>query len=274
MKKLGSLLLICAMLFTCAALAEEEAEIPMPDVDAAVLAALTESGEAPEQGYVGFYPIVQEESPDEDAVLLIGELYTAEAKLDDLSAAQRADVAWLDRRAAVTLGMNAEEGWTVTAVITEIDMDIEETAAAYLEENLRLYDASDCGYSIWYPVVLGELSTGTDTDGCSGAGGQTEDGLCSFFVGCRGNEQGLTTEQLIVAKKQQHEDLRSEYNSISGVLRLTWVENDRMTSEYWIVTEASVYHAQMTWDPMANEAFILYSHYMMNTFSADETGVG
>ena len=44
--------------------------------------------------------------------------------------------------------------------------------------------------------------------------------------------------------------------------------------DLYIVTEAWVYHAQLCYDASLAKDFALYSDYMMNSFMADELGLG
>ena len=76
-------------------------------------------------------------------------------------------------------------------------------------------------------------------------------------------------------KKQENPAAETNINEVSGCGRqLTALEGGGTRMDLYIVTEAWVYHAQLCYDASLAKDFALYSDYMMNSFMADELGLG
>ena len=79
---------------------------------------------------------------------------------------------------------------------------------------------------------------------------------------------------MIEARKQQDPDADTLINEISGCGRVVTQQDGRTVVDIYIVTSQWVYQAQLSYANSLAMDFSLYSDYMMNSFSADELGIG
>ena len=277
MKKCWLALLLVLVLATVACAEETDMySIWLPIIDEAASVAVLEDDPDLNGLYIGLRPMASELDEDGTHVAVIGDVYAAKAQIDTLSAEEYGQVRWLDAFAVATLARDESslQGWVLESFDMEAEQEMTDAAEEYFTQTMTVYEDTVSCFSIQYPTVLGEAAAYTDADGCSGVRAAMADGTADFTVGCRGNEKGLTAETFIASLQKDHPDAVLTQNELTGVTRITWTEGNRTHAEYVIVTEASVYHAVMTWDASVNADFTLYSDYVMNSFAADELGIG
>ena len=224
--------------------------------------------------YVGVRVMVVDESEDGSAMRVMGDLYQANRALAGMTEAEYAAVRWLDRRAVIDLRRSADApcGWQVYAFSLEAELEMETAAQDYFTKTMTEYMNPELGFSLQYPAVFGEDCV---RETASGVEGSLQDGTASFLAERTSNDAAWTLETLMAQKKQENPAAETNINEVSGCGRqLTALEGGGTRMDLYIVTEAWVYHAQLCYDASLTKDFALYSDYMMNSFMADELGLG
>ena len=224
--------------------------------------------------YVGVRVMVVDESEDGSAMRVMGDLYQADRALAGMTEAEYAAVRWLDRRAVIDLRRSADApcGWQVYAFSLEAELEMETAAQDYFTKTMTEYMNPELGFSLQYPAVFSEDCV---RETASGVEGRLQDGTASFLAERTANDAAWTLETLMAQKKQENPAAETNINEVSGCGRqLTALEGGGTQMDLYIVTEAWVYHAQLCYDASLAKDFALYSDYMMNSFMADELGLG
>ena len=224
--------------------------------------------------YVGVRVMVVDESEDGSAMRVMGDLYQADRALAGMTETEYAAVRWLDRRAVIDLRRSAEApcGWQIYAFSLEAELEMENAAQDYFTKTMTEYINPELGFSLQYPAVFGEDCV-QETD--TGISGRLQDGTASFLAERVANDAAWTLETLMAQKKQENPAADTNMNDVSGCGRQLAVLDGGVTRmDLYIVTETWVYHAQLCYDASMAKDFALYSDYMMNSFMADELGLG
>ena len=198
----------------------------------------------------------------------------AAGPLNTLTEAQFADMRWLDRRVVAILRRDesAPCGWMMEACALDAQEEMEEQASNYFSQAMVEYVNVEQGFSLQYPAVFLDGQVTEEANGISGA---LEDGSASFFAKKLANTEGWTLEKVMAARQQENPGAEANINDISGCGRIvTRGENGFTVADIYIVTGEWVYHAQLRYTAQLAADFSLYSDYMMNSFNADELGMG
>lgn len=250
----------------------------LPMIDSQVYADLTAEDPGLSGLYLGCRPVTSQTNDEGDAIIVIGDLYQAAGPLDTLSPEEYADVIWLDQRAVSILRKDEASllGWSLEDISYESDLQMEEAVTRYFARALMPWTSEDGGCSVQYPALFGTLASASDEDGCRGQAAALSANTAAFFVGSRANQQGLTLSGLDASLRQKDPLADITRNDASGVLRVT-VRNaaaQQTKADYYIVTDDLIYHATMTWNDALKDDFTRFSDYVMNSFCADELGIG
>lgn len=264
MKRFLALVLALCMLMPAALAEGFVLEAVLPLVDAAAAQAMEQ---APER-YCGVRPMAVDESDDGRAVRILGDLYLADAQLEQLTPEQYGRVEWLDRRAVVEVRLE-HDAWQVTSCSLDTELEMEQAAQDYFANTMVAYVNPEMGFSILYPAVFDEKSVTVEENGLFG---QVEG--ASFCVSCTANEAGWTTESFLEHQKQETPGAETNINDITGTGRLTAQGEGGTLVRLVIVTPEKIYQAQLQYDQSMSREFSLYSDYMMHSFTVDEMGLG
>ncbi len=223
--------------------------------------------------YIGVQVMSAEMSADGQTMSIIGNLYEASDRLEQLTEEEYAKVRWLDKRAVLTFAKNdnAPLGWKVTTFSVNAELDMEATTQTYFNETMSEYINSTLGFAIQYPA---EFTEDTLTESADGISGQLADGTASFFAKKTSNTSSWTVEKIIQAWQEHDASAETSINEASGCGRVVIQEDGKTVVNIYLVTEQWVYQAQLSYDSSHAAEFSLYSDYMMNSFSADEMGIG
>ena len=224
--------------------------------------------------YVGVRVMVVDESEDGTAMRVMGDLYQADRALAGMTETEYAAVRWLDRRGVFDMRRCVEApcGWQVYSFSLEAELEMETAAQDYFTKTMTEYMNPDLGFSLQYPAVFGEDCV---QETAAGVEGRLQDGTASFLVERTANDAAWTLETLMAQKKQENPASETNINEVSGCGRqMTALEGGATRMDLYIVTETWVYHAQLCYDASLAKDFALYSDYMMNSFMADELGLG
>ena len=229
---------------------------------------------AQEQAYVGVRVMSAETIDGGQSVQIVGEVYQADDRLDRLSAEQFARVRWLDHRVSAILRRDesAPGGWLMESCTFDAQADMENQASSIFARTMVEYVNVEQGFSIQYPAVFADSLLEESPTGISG---RLADGSASFFVRKMSNTGGWTLEKIIDARRQENPAAEANINDISGCGRVVVCGADGVTTaDIYIVTDQWVYQAQLVYAAPLAADFSLYSDYMMNSFNADELGLG
>lgn len=263
MKRFLALVLALCGLLASAAAEGFVLEAALPLVDSAAARAMAQS-----ERYCGVRPMAVDESDDGRAVRILGDVYLADAQLEQLTQEQYGQVEWLDRRAVVELRWE-NEAWQVTSFSLDAELEMEQVAQEYFNSTMVEYVNPEMGFSILYPAVFGEDAVTVEANGLSG---QVEG--ASFRVSCMANEAGWTTESFMANQKQETPGAETNMNDITGTGRLIVHGDGETLVCFIIVTPECVYQAELRYDQNLSKDFSLYSDYMMHSFTVDEMGLG
>ncbi|MBQ8653921.1 MAG: hypothetical protein IJ507_03205 [Clostridia bacterium] len=223
--------------------------------------------------YVGVQPMASEMS-DDGVMTLYGDLYQAEGPLIGLDETQYLETAWLGLRAVAQARRDAQSpgGWRIISLVFESAAVADGGEWGYFDETMSEYQNEALGFSIQYPTLFMQ---GSVTENADGVSGQLADGSASFRVQRRANEQSVTLLGYAEDMLNRYADASMSLNDVSCTVRITHQREDGQTQvDMAIVTEGWIYEAQLCYAPGLAESFALYSEYMLNSFMADELGIG
>lgn len=223
------------------------------------------------EGYYGVRAIAVDVSDDGGAVRILGDVYLAQAQLEQLTPEQYGQVEWLDRRAVVEFRRhpNGHGGWQLSFFSLDAELEMEQAAQEYFASAMVEYANPEKGFSILYPAVFDEKAVTVEENGLSG---QVEG--ASFWVNCTANDAGWTTESFLEHQKQETPGAETNINDITGTGRLIAHGEGGTLVRLVIVTPEQIYQAQLQYDQSMSKEFSLYSDYMMHSFTVDEMGLG
>lgn len=224
--------------------------------------------------YVGVRVMSAELLDGGQSVQIVGDVYQAAGPLMTLTEAQFADMRWLDRRVVAIMRRDeaAPGGWLVESCSLDGQMEMENQAQTYFAQTMVEYVNVEHGFSLQYPAVFLSAELKEEATGVSAS---LSDGTASFFARKMANTQGWTLEKIIAARQQENPAAEANINDISGCGRVVTRRSDGYTvADIYIVTDQWVYQAQLAYAGSLAADFSLYSDYMMNSFNADELGMG
>lgn len=224
--------------------------------------------------YIGVRVMATDVSEDGTAAKIIGDLYQSFKPLEGMTETEYSQVRWLDKRAVVEMRKDeaAPGGWKLISFNVDAELQMEDAAQAYFAEIMVEYINTEKGFSLQYPAVFKEELL-KEIDG--GVSASLPDGTASFFAKRAKNDAGWTLDTLLAGKKQENPAAETNINDISGCGRMVTTLADGSTQvDLFIVTDQWVYQAQLIYAPSLAKDFALYSDYMMNSFTADELGIG
>lgn len=224
--------------------------------------------------YVGVQMMSAEASPDGSAIQVVGTVYVAPDRIDRLSEDAFTAVTWLDLRAGILLRRadDAPLGWKLASFTTDTGVAVESLTDDYFGAATREYLNTDLGFSLLYPAAFGEETLREDESGISAA---LADGSASFFARRLANKNGDTLDTILLSRQQADADAQINVNGLTGCGRVTTVSADGVTTvDFYLVTDAWLYQAELVYAERLAREFSLYSDYMMNSFTADELGIG
>ena len=238
---------------------------------AAPFAAIGDTAEAEDYAYYGVRLMAMDESDDDSAVRLLGDVYQADDCLENLTDEQYARVQWLDRRAVVELRRSAAApgGWQVYSFSLDAEWEMEQAAQDYFASAMAEYVNAEWGFSMQYPAVFTEEHVTVGENGISG-----ELPEASFSVTRLVNDQGWTIESLLEARKQETPGAETNINDMTGCGRLTVSAGGQVQVVILAVTQGYIYQAEVRYQQSQAKDFALYCDYMMNSFTVDELGLG
>ena len=224
--------------------------------------------------YVGVQLMSAELSPDGSALQAVGTVYVAPDRIDRLAEDDFTAVSWLDLRAGILLRRDggAPLGWKLASFTTDTGVAVEGLTDDYFGAATREYLNTDLGFSLLYPSAFGEETIREDENGISAA---LADGSASFFARRLANSSGETLDSILLSRQQADADALINVNGLTGCGRVTAVSADGVTTvDFYLVTDAWLYQAELVYAERLAREFSLYSDYMMNSFTADELGIG
>lgn len=224
--------------------------------------------------YIGVRVMTSDMSEDGSAMRLIGDVYQAAGPLDGMTEEQFSNVSWLDHRAVFEFRKDsaALNGWRLMSFSANDDLSMEDATQTYFTETMVEYLNADLGFSIQYPAAFAESTVKDDQNGISG---QMADGSASFYARRAKNDGGYTLESWMKAKQEENAASEVNMNDMTGCGKLTYARQGGGTvNDFYIVTPDWIYEAELSYAETLAKDFSLYSDYMMNSFTADELGIG
>ena len=222
--------------------------------------------------YVGVVPMASTMSVDGNSAVVIGNMYSASGRIDTLPVEQAASVTWLDIRATVHLKKNdaAPGGWQVTSFTTGDEIETEAETADYFAGKMMEYLSTSLGMSVMYPAYFGDC---TVEEAVNGMSVHKADGKASFSV--YRNQRGSTESLESIAAELQAAGYTTTVLAEHGGVRGDKTDtNGRVTVRCILLSDTARYEATLEYDASLAAEFSLYATYMVNSFSADELGLG
>lgn len=219
--------------------------------------------------YIGLKIISQTYNEETGMATFIGDVYEAEAPINALTPAQLGSLKWLDLRALVVTAPDTSSpcGWRILSFDLASDA-IMDVVNEYVSDVMMEYINPEAGFSVLYPSLLGENCV----DDENGVSSSLEDGSASFFAR-RADADGKTLDQVMAAVEGNV--IRTSVDPISLCGRVDTLSDDGTTVVHlYIIFGDALYEAQLSYASSLALDFSLYSEYMMNSFNADEIGLG
>lgn len=222
--------------------------------------------------YIGLYPISRSFDESTGMGVVIGNVYSAPAAYDKLTAAQMKDLHWMDLRMLVSVAIDPESpaGWRMLAFNWDAPAIID-AVQEYMDANMLEYVNADAGYSILYPAAFDE-SAAAETE--TGLEGKLPDGKATFFVKSGESANGKEAEDIVraMAEGDDSADFSNDFIGTWRVVRTD--ENGNARMNLVIVYGDVIYEAELCYASELALEYSLFSDYMMNSFTVDEIGVG
>lgn len=178
------------------------------------------------------------------------------------------------RRAVIELRRSdaSPVGWEICR-FTVGDAALEEAMSEeFFAQTMVEYMNAAYGYSIQYPAIFTEdMIVATP----SGVQAELADGSASFSVTRVENDGKLTMDEVLAQETINNPGAQVSVDEITGAGRSVLTDEEGVTHvAVFLVSEGSIYQAELNY-PQAREAdFAQMADYMMNSFSADELGLG
>ena len=196
-----------------------------------------------------------------DAVMLVGDVKDQNGELQG----QRAIVE-LRREDASPVG------WKLYR-FTVGDMLLEEALLeGFFAQATREYLNAACGYSIQYPAIFTENMIAVTATGIQAA---LPDESVSFAVMRVENSDGLSLDGLLALEKEADPAAVTSVDEVGGTGMSVVTDAEGVTHvAIFLVSEAYIYQAELNYPQDQAGAYESYVKYMLNSFSADELGLG
>ena len=199
-------------------------------------------------------------SEDGDAVMLMGEVLS-----DGETAAGRAVI---ELRRSET----SPVGWEICRFTVD-DAALEEALTeGFFAQTMVEYLNAAYGYSIQYPAIFTEDMI---VETASGIQAELPDGTASFSVTRMANDGHQTMNDVLAQEQINNPGAQVSLDGVTGAGKSVLTDEEGVTHiAVFLVSEGSIYQAELNY-PQAREAeFAQMVDYMMNSFSADELGLG
>ena len=198
-------------------------------------------------------------SEDGDAVMLVGAVIAAGSE---------------DQNAVVELHQDEASpvGWKLYRFSLSNVQLIEDVTGGYFAATMVEYLNSACGYSIQYPAIFGEDLV---VETASGVQAELADGTASFSVMRLDNTDHLTLDALLAAEQEADPTAEVSSDELTGSGKSVITDEEGITHvAIFLVSEQYIYQAELNYAQDQAEQYAPYVDYMINSFSADELGLG
>ena len=178
------------------------------------------------------------------------------------------------RRAVIELRRSEASpmGWELCRFTVD-DAALEEALTeGFFAQTMMEYLNAAYGYSIQYPAIFTEDMI---VETASGIQAELPDGTASFSVARMPNDGHLTMNDVLAQEQLNNPGAKVSLDGITGAGKSFLTDEEGVTHvAVFLVSDGSIYQAELNY-PQAREAdFAQVSEYMMNSFSADELGLG
>lgn len=222
--------------------------------------------------YVGFQPVTVNGGTDGSTIQIIGEMYMADKPMREMSAADYAQIVWLDR-AAFTFQNDASalSGFRVMGFTVGMDLSMEEAFMGYDQEILVEYE-SNLGFIVLYPSFFTDQMLSETSEGLYAS---MPDGSASFFARRTAN----------VNRDSLNDYVSLTANSIPGSVSTVVEAMQYGTIAYttadgyfvfdvYILTGEHIYQAQLRYEASKLAEYAMYNAYLENSFVVNELSQG
>lgn len=223
-------------------------------------------------GYIGFQPVTVNNGTDGSSVQIIGEMYMADRPMSELSAAEYAQIVWLDR-AVFTFQSDASalNGFRLTGFTMGTDLSMEEAFMGYDHEILVEYESS-LGFIVLYPSFFEDDMLTETAEGVSAA---LKDGSVSFFAKRTANVNHDNLSDYVSLMANSHVDSASTVVEAMqyGTVAYT-TEDGFFVFDVYILTDDYIYQAELKYTADKLSEYAMYNAYLENSFVVNELSQG
>ena len=197
-----------------------------------------------------------------DAVMLIGEV------VDNSGQA-------LPEAGQVVIELRADAaspvGWKLYRFTLNDSALLEAVTESYLAGLTVEYINTAFGYSIQYPAIFPQEQI---TEIPTGIQAALADDSASFSVSRLDNANSLTLDALLEQEQAMNPGTEIFVNEITGSGFSVFHDETVTHIAIYLVSDAYIYQAELNYLSALEEEFAQYAQYMLNSFSADELGLG
>lgn len=222
-------------------------------------------------GYIGFQPLSLNTGKDSGQVQVIGEMYWAADRIENLNEEQRKSVEW-DESAVFTFqtDLNALNGMRLTSFSIGSEINMDEASQDYFDAVMVEYENSNLGFSIMYPSVFTDDTIVEESNGISA---KMPDSSATFFAHRDVNKDVVNLQSYVASVQTQGSEVTFQDDIDTATESYTTSDGISVYNVY-IVTDGYIYQAQLTYRQDLARTYGVYTSYLVNSFIAYEIAVG
>ena len=226
-----------------------------------------------EPKYIGFRPGTVNNTGENQTLQIIGEIYTADKPLAQLTDQEAASITWLDRGIfTFQSDSSALNGFRLMGFSTGTDLNMEEAFMTYAADTVTEYVDSQLGFTISYPAVFDDTMLQEEQNGVNA---ELPDKSASFFVHRIDNSDQSELQGYVDILAKGLPGAVSAINEQNGYGTLVYATDDGYTVfDIYVVTEKYIYQAELRYLTEKSKEFSMYNTYLENSFVVAEGGQG
>lgn len=225
-----------------------------------------------EPKYIGFRPGTVNNTGENQSIQIIGEIYTAEKPLSQMTDQEAAAITWLDRGIfTFQSDPSALNGFRLMGFSTGTDLNMEEAFMNYAADTVTEYVDSQLGFTISYPAIFDDSMLQEAQDGVTA---ELPDKSAAFFVHREANTGKSELQGYVDAAAKSQEGAVAAINQQNGYGTVTYAKDGYTVFDIYVVTPNHIYQAELRYLAEKSKEFSMYNAYLENSFVVAEGGQG
>lgn len=225
-----------------------------------------------EAKYIGFRPGTVNNTGENQSIQVVGEIYTADKAIKDMTDDEFAGIQWLDRGIfTFQSDASALNGFRLTGFSSGTDLNMEEVFMSYTADTVTEYTSAQ-GFTISFPAVFDDAMLKEDANGVSA---ELPDKTASFFARRTDNTDKSVLDSYVKKLADGIQGATYVVNEQNNYGTVTYTGTDGYVYfDIYIVTETSIYQAELKYQKSLGSQYSMYISYIENSFVVDEVAAG